>query len=204
MCTLNSEIRQQVANPQTRPSVAVLFELPLPNPQYPCPHPGYFNNELIGLIKVWHAAGVRVLLVPDVPTPGHSTIDGTIEPLSNRGPARTPRPSRSSTPPRSCETQSGKSQWRMPCVTSAESGCAADGTVGVRFPGDGGLHFCSDPDWIAHNSICADQFAGRRAPCGRGDRCEHRRVEHTAGPGEVTTPRPRLRTPRPTAGLPSM
>ncbi len=159
MCTLNDLIRRQVANPQTRPSVAVLFELPLPNPQYPCPHAGTFDAELPSLIKMWRAAGVHVLLVPDVPTPGHTTIDGTmtfyrIQAQENPSTVTVVDSSQF------LRDSSGKAQWRMPCVAPTEVGCAPNDTIGVRFPGDGGLHFCADPDWIAHGSICSDQFAG--------------------------------------------
>ena len=53
---------------------------------------------------------------------------------------------------------SGRSQWRMPCIPR-ESGCGLDGTVAVLWPGDQ-MHFCADPDWIAHNQQCAPEFAG--------------------------------------------
>ncbi len=59
----------------------------------------------------------------------------------------------------------GTYSWRMTCLTSDESGCAPDGTIGVRFTD--GLHFCTDPAFAAHGCVGTENQGGeRRASAG--------------------------------------
>ncbi|MFI5047141.1 MAG: hypothetical protein ACHQIG_08755, partial [Acidimicrobiia bacterium] len=54
----------------------------------------------------------------------------------------------------------GAYQWRMPCLPGGEPGCAADGTIGVRWVD--GFHFCTTTQWDGHSCVPEDQGGERR------------------------------------------
>ncbi|GEM_PF-4085034 len=158
ICNLATAIRRPLHS-RDRPTVAVLFEYPVPNPQAPtCSNSKPYPTEVRDTVRVWVNAGVHVLLVADVPPAGSSmaSFDGTG--TVYRQVARMhPKSVTVVDPGVFLRDGSGRYQWRMPCVAH-EQGCNSSGTVGVRWPGDQGLHFCSDPDFAKH-VVCPTTFA---------------------------------------------
>jgi peptidoglycan/LPS O-acetylase OafA/YrhL len=159
LCYRRQSIRAQLRNPKTRPAVAVLFQSPLLNLQAPpCPDSQSFEQHLSQALRDWRAAGVHVVLVPDVAMVGSSgALDETTAVYAAVA-ARDPGNVSVVDTGIFIRDGSGRSQWRMPCVAH-EIGCGPDRTVGVRWPTDR-THFCSDPDWITHHQMCAPEFAG--------------------------------------------
>jgi peptidoglycan/LPS O-acetylase OafA/YrhL len=158
LCLYQQDLRRQLKNPNTKPAVAVLFQYPFPNPDSPCSSTKPFAQELSDTISEWRAAGVHVVLVRDIPPVGSSTTTDETADDYRAAARRDPAAVTVADAGVFIRDASGRSQWRMPCV-GHELGCGSDGTVGVRWPGDH-LHFCSDPDLIAHNRVCASKFGG--------------------------------------------
>ncbi|HSO95281.1 MAG TPA: acyltransferase [Acidimicrobiia bacterium] len=161
ICRVESTIRSRTNNPKTHPDAAVLFELPIPDSQFPpserCPTSRSFDIELANLLTMWKRAGVHVFLVPDVPPARQSTPDATLaqyQAAAQRDPSNVTVVDGGQFI-RDVNTQY---QWRMPCLPGGEPGCDAGGGVAVRWPVDG-VHFCSDPEWSKH-LVCAPRFGG--------------------------------------------
>jgi hypothetical protein len=176
-----SQIRAQIENPATRPTVGVLFAVPYDDP--PCGPKTSWTTQVRQLLTVWKQAGMKAFLVPAVP-PASSKItdpivqnDATADPKEEKAAFyRDMRqyPGLAAADPgdvgildagRYLRDSSGQYQWEMPCVEGGEAGCSAAQTVAVRNPVDGGLHFCADPSYAFTGALCGAKFAAgeRRA-----------------------------------------
>jgi hypothetical protein len=162
ICVLADRIRARTTSHP--PDVAVIF-------QYATPAGGScteWQAEVDRVVSTWTSAGVHVLLVPSVPIPGETSWDdGTLRAYSaaaQRDPAQVTVVDAGVF----LRDAEGRSQWAMPCVAPDEPGCTHAGTVAVRWPGDRGVHFCSDPWWLTRKTyegeagglpVCSPRFA---------------------------------------------
>jgi peptidoglycan/LPS O-acetylase OafA/YrhL len=169
-CHFLGRLREQVADPATRPDVAIFMAAYL-NVESSCdPVDADWLAQVREALGIWAAAGVHVYLVPNVPN-----VPGTAPPVptdatSTFVPAQTPefRAFARQDPAHVTVVDAGTFlrdangvyQWRMPCVNARERGCGPDRAVGVRWVD--GFHFCTDPHWNGHSCVADDAGGERR------------------------------------------
>jgi peptidoglycan/LPS O-acetylase OafA/YrhL len=180
LCSLLTTVDAQLQS-ATRPQVGLLFAVPYDDP--PCAPSSSWTAQVSQLLGLWRKAGMRAFLIPFVPAAssqvgGQLTAQGFFD-----GPRRAQTnnyyedvgryPKIADDDPgnigildagRYLRDASGRYQWSLPCASGGEAGCA-NGTVSVRDPTDGGLHFCADPAFSFTGAPCPVKFAGgeRRA-----------------------------------------
>ena len=171
LCLILSDVEKQVTNPRTRPDVAVWFAFDAHDPL--CGPHATWRTPVQRLIKIWKAAGVKIVLVPAVPlvrrgsaarTPGaHPDREATFyNSLARKDPANITVMDAGGF----LRDQAGIYQWRMPCLPG-EPGCSKNNTVGVRWTD--GFHYCTDPNFAADLNACrrpSDQGGERRVAAG--------------------------------------
>jgi len=165
LCGIIPDVQRQLANPQTKPEVAIWFAVNAPDPS--CGVNAKPLTAVQRLIKIWKAAGVHVFLVPAIGLV--STRSGN--PNSDRSyyqslEAHDPANITVLDAGTYLRDESGLYQWRMPCLPR-EPGCSTNHTVGVRWTD--GLHYCADPAFATHQNACpqaSDQAGERRVASG--------------------------------------
>jgi peptidoglycan/LPS O-acetylase OafA/YrhL len=168
-CLLLDELRAQVADPATRPDVAV-FSARTFRVEMSCTGGDHFwLDQVQEAIDIWRQAGVQVYLVPIPPNvPGTErpyegsalTVPAQVaefEALAEADPAHVSVLDEGTF----LRDARGVYQWRMPCLPGGEVGCDADGSIGVRWVD--GAHFCTTPEWDGRTCIEADRGGERRA-----------------------------------------
>jgi peptidoglycan/LPS O-acetylase OafA/YrhL len=154
-------IRRQVQ--RTKPDAGILFAFVAYDGR--CGEPWHWPVD--ELVKIWKQAGMHVYLVPSTPfAPGSPEADNLSEgprqeafyyqSLANADPEHVTILDAGAF----VRSDTGQYLWRMPCLTGGEAGCAADGTVGVRYVD--GLHFCTDPDFAGRGCELPRYQAGER------------------------------------------
>ena len=166
ICRDIPNIEKQVEDPKTHPDAAVLFLFVAYNGK--CGQPWHWPIDK--LVAFYKAHGVHTYLVPSVPivpgarddlAPGPLLEASYYHQLAAQDPAHVTELDAGTF----LRDLHGNYTWRMPCLPGGEPGCAADGTIGVRFVD--GLHFCTDPAFAAHGCQGVENQAGeRRASAG--------------------------------------
>jgi len=170
-CALIPKLEEQLADPATRPDVAIWFAFDW-----------YYDNSTCNTdwrlwvqeaIRLWKEAGVHVYLIPIVPNVVPSpdpavykvvgpdvTVDAPAQwPEFEQWAAEDPTNVTVIDPGMFIRDAADAYQWRMPCLPGGEPGCDADGTVGVRY--HDGFHLCTDPAWDGTHCV-AEHAAGAR------------------------------------------
>jgi peptidoglycan/LPS O-acetylase OafA/YrhL len=172
LCLIIPAVEKQLANPKTRPNVAIWFALDALDPD--CGPKATFETPVLRLLKAWKADGVHVFLVPAIPPVLASASAGPDRNLYhypdlrfyNAVARRDPTGITVLDAGTYLRSEAGVYQWRMPCLPG-EPGCSADDTVGVRWTD--GFHYCTyAPFGAEHNDCPSPQYqAGeRRAAAG--------------------------------------
>jgi peptidoglycan/LPS O-acetylase OafA/YrhL len=163
LCKVIPAIQQQVEDPATRPDAAILFAFVAYDPR--CGAPWHWPVDK--LISIWKKAGTHVYLVPSVPfLPGTAQADQLapgplLESAYYRKLAeKDPKHITYLDAGKFIRDPNGEYVWKMPCLPGGEPGCAANGTVGVRWVD--GFHFCTDPAYAAQGCAGTEFQAGER------------------------------------------
>jgi hypothetical protein len=111
--------------------------------------------QVRSFVAIWKDAGVHVYLIPALGRAGTTTPSSTVaeyEQLAQRDPGSV------SVLDPSVFVRDAKDryEWRSPCLTASESGCA-NHTVAVRMIADGGQHLCALPNQVP---VCPAALAG--------------------------------------------
>ena len=166
LCELQPQIDEVVADPATRPTVAVLFSAVAHDPRCPDGWTGAVDR----FVSSMRAAGVGVVLAPSVPyvtelAKSDEFAEGVAKETAYYADLAAHDPAGVSTADAGefVRDANGTYPWRMPCTTAAEPGCDATGTLPVRALD--GFHFCSDPNYFVDgldgSLVCAGpQFQG--------------------------------------------
>jgi peptidoglycan/LPS O-acetylase OafA/YrhL len=161
LCDVLPSVERQVQ--RTRPDAGMLHGFFAYNDE--CG--GEWHWPVDAIVKIWRDAGMHVYLVPSTPfAPGSPE-----EAQMSAGPHQEAEHYRSlaaSDPEHITvldagafvRTDAGEYVWRMPCLPGGEAGCAADGTVGVRYVD--GLHFCTDVEFAGRGCTRPRYEAGQR------------------------------------------
>ena len=167
-CSFLPTIREQLANPETRPTVAVWFTFDWYYLVNSCN--GDWKQAPQEAIRIYAEAGVHLYLVSPPPRITPSPIPGVLQ-FEKDGvvvdaPAQTAEfQAWAAQNPEHVtwvdaglfiRDATGAYQYRMPCLHKNEVGCAEDGTIGVRFTDE--FHFCSDPTYDGIN--CPPEHSG--------------------------------------------
>ncbi|HEX3456207.1 MAG TPA: acyltransferase, partial [Gaiellaceae bacterium] len=170
-CLLMDDLRSQVADPATRPDIAI-FSAAIIHTEPDCTKgDNFWLDQVNEALDIWRQAGVKVYLVPVV-----ANVAGT-EPkppddVNWSVPTQHPEFDQlSAADPTNVgiidagiflRDAAGVYQWRMPCLPGGEPGCDdSDHTIGVRWVD--GFHFCTDPHWNGHSCVPEDAGGERRA-----------------------------------------
>jgi len=161
LCRDLPAIEAQVADPATRPDVAVVFLFAAYDDR--CGSP--WHATIDELLAFYEAHGVHVYLVPSVPVvpggrddlaPGPMLEDQYYRDIAGADPEHLTFLDAGMF----LRDDAGVYHWNMPCLPGGEPGCGSDGTVGVRFVD--GVHYCTDPDFAAHGCVGVEHQAGER------------------------------------------
>lgn len=139
---------------RSHPTVAVLFALPFYFTR--CSEKQSWTSQVQSALTMFKQAGVPAYLAPALPKAGMSAADATAASYTTLV-QRAPAASALIDAGLFLRDQTGRYQWRMPCVRG-EAGCSRSETLPVRNPIDRGVHFCADPAW--QDGPCASGFAG--------------------------------------------
>ena len=173
-CALVPGVRAQVDNPATRPDVAVLFAFPSPGfaslQGNACGRKTDWLSGVNQLVAIWKQAHIHVFLAPAVPNPQTTDAAKAIRTNAVDYPntladyqalvRQDPKDVSLLDTGAFLRDATGTYQWRMPCDSSAEVGCAADHTIPVRNPD--GIHLCANPHWQGEPCPRADAGGERR------------------------------------------
>ncbi|MFI5046123.1 MAG: acyltransferase family protein, partial [Acidimicrobiia bacterium] len=153
-CLLMDDLRKQVADPATRPDIAI-FSAAIIHTELDCTKgDNLWLDQVNEALGIWKQAGVKVYLVPIVPNipgtepPNPSDVNWSVptqHPEFDQLAAADPTHVGLIDGGIFIRDAEGAYQWRMPCLPGGEPGCAADGTIGVRWVD--GFHFCTTTQW---------------------------------------------------------